>query len=285
MEEIGEEPKIKINFNEFEFPNDMRVILSKSEIITKGIKKIQGVSSYHYLTGKRSPPISFIKEIVDSNVLNNLLITNKVKFGHGGNAANALLPSHLNPKLAYLVGALRDGNINSCGKYELSYIQKNIKWLNFISELIVQVFNPSNKPKIIIRDKNTPKVIISNKPICEFFKIVFEVPIGKKEEWSTPNIILKSSKEIQKYYIKGYFDADGICGKHLGFCQLNFQSLKDLKTMLKKFNINCTNTISVRKLKSGKKFYSLYIKKEHWNDFFMKIGSSNSSKFTRFVQN
>lgn len=297
VKKIGDEPKIILNLNRFEFPTDLRVILpigkfkriiKTNSIDIKKISESQGISTkvvYHYLNGKRNPKLSFIKKVVDENTVDILLKTNKVKFGDGGNAATCIFPSYLNPKLAYLVGALRDGNINCCGKYELSYTQKNQVWLKRLSKLILKTFNPSNKPRLIIREKNTPKITISNKPICEFLKIVFEIPIGDKEQWATPKIILDCPKEIQKYYIRGYFDADGICGKHVGFCQINLQSLKEIKKILKKFNISCTNTISARKLKSGKMFYSLYIKKEHWNNFFKIIGSSNPSKFTRFVQN
>jgi len=297
MEMIGDEPKKEISLKTFEFPEDMRIIIPKRKlkkiidkraINVKEMAKINGSGSksiYHYLNGKRNPTLSFIKKVVDDKLLHKLLKTNRVKFGHGGNAATAIFPSQLTPKLAYLIGALRDGTINFNGKYELCYVQKNIQWLKILSRLILQIFHPSNKPRIIVRKGYTPKMTVNNRVICEFLKIVFNIPIGRKEEWGTPDIILKSPKEIQRYYVRGYFDADGICGKHIGFCQVNLQSLKDLRHILKKFNIKCTNTISSRKLKSGKIFYSLYIQKKYWNSFFKKIGSSYPSKFTRFVQN
>ncbi len=296
MKHIGDEPKIEIFLDNFKFPDDLKIVLSngnfKQMIKNKriNIKEISIQTSintktiYHYLNSKRNPTLLFIKKIFNDKKVVEILKANRVKFGHGGNAASAVFPAYLTPKLAYLVGALRDGHIYMNGKYELCYTQKNVLWLKLINSLILEVFFPSNNPRIIIRENNTPKLTINNKPICEFLKIVFNIPISDKSNWKTPELILNSPKEIQKYYIRGYFDADGISGKHFGFCQVNLQSLKDIRSMLNKFNIKCTNTISKRKLKSGKMFYSLYIQKKFWDDFFNKIGSSNNSKFTRFVQ-
>ena len=113
---------------------------------------------------------------------------------------------------------------------------------------------------------------------------MFDIPVGKKINWTTPKVILKSPIEIQRYYIRGFFDSDGVCGQNIGFCQANFQCLNEIRQMLAKFGIECRPKIEHRKTLNNLDFYYLYIKEKFKNDFFNKIGSSNISKGMKLVE-
>lgn len=234
-----------------------------------------------YLNQKRNPPLLLVRRINKlSNSLKFPIISLKgkrIKSGMGGNAASSILPTELTSKLAYLVGALRDGTLARHGKYEISYSQKNTEWLDLLSKLIVQVFQPSNKPRLVCRENRTAKLIISNRPIFEFFHNLFEAPIGNKINWSTPTLIKKSNSEIKRYYMRGFYDADGLAHK-LGFCQVNYEAISDIKKMLELIGIK-TTSISKREWK-GKvnPIYYLSTRKESYEQFIKLIGSSNASK-------
>ncbi len=238
-----------------------------------------------YLNGTRTPTLEFVRLFCDFcrslrvRVDDARLNTGVFKFGHGGNAASAHLPLFLTPKLAYLVGAMRDGTLARHGKYEVTYSQSNIEWLEFVKNMIIDVFSPSNRPRIAYGNRTT----LSNRPIFEFFHRIFEVPIGEKVRWDTPSIIKKAPFCIQKYYIRGFYDADGL--SELGFCQANDKPLHDIKTMLEKQGIKC-GSVNKRPLQLGKKYpmYTLLISRRNGNHFrFIKVvGCSNNSKSKYF---
>lgn len=239
-----------------------------------------------YISGKRSPELRFLKRFIKHCEKNLISIPEKffkltkVKFGHGGNASSAKLPIEFSLKLAYLIGALRDGTLARNGKYEISYFQKDIRWLKTLKNLLKDVFKPSNEPRIVYRKNTSPKLTISNRPIFEFFHRIIGVPIGKKVNWATPKIILKSPEKIQNYYIRGFYDADGLTSYTIGFCQVNYSAIKDIKKFLEKRGILCSKI--TRRIR-GKKYdvHYLYIKKKSFDKFMKIIGSSNPSKYEK----
>jgi len=262
-------------------PNEqLRSLMQKCSV--KELSQRFGVDEntvYSYLNGITSPRLSLLLQIATEGEIEDLFSSSPVKFGDGGNSASAILPTRLNPKIAYLVGALRDGTLSTSGKYEVCYYQKETRWLEYLEKLLMEAFKPSNKFRLVVRERHTPKLTISNRPIFEYFRNVFEIPVGKKIGWGTPKVILRAPLDIQIQYVRGYFDADGVSGKeHTGFCQANLQSLLDIKSILKKLGIECRPKIEERKTKKGKDFYYLYIKKCHHKAFFEKVGSSNPSK-------
>lgn len=238
-----------------------------------------------YISGTRTPPLEFIRLFRDFchsihvHVDDKKLNTGVFKFGHGGNAASAHLPFFITPKLAYLVGAMRDGTLARHGKYEVTYSQSNIEWLELVKDLVIDVFSPSNRLRIAYGNR----VTLSNRPIFEFFHRIFEMPIGEKVHWGTPSIIQKVPFSIQKYYIRGFYDADGL--SELGFCQANDKPLYDIKMMLEKHNIKC-NPVHKRSLRPGKKYpmYDFLVSRKESNHlrFIKTIGCSNRSKSKYF---
>lgn len=279
-------------------PKDTRVITSNN-IVLKTWKKLGSKIPYGELQyvkkmisdrlysstrnfdlliyGKRIPNLEFIRLYFNTISkygikidLQRLLNTSRIKFGHGGNAASAKLPSHLSSKLAYLVGAMRDGTLARSGKYEISISQSNDSWLKTLKEIIYDVFQPSNEPAI-----RNNRVTLSNRPIFEYLNKIFEIPVGKKDQWATPKIIKMAPLNLTKYYIRGFYDADGLSYK-LGFCQVNKEALIFVKNTLEKIGIK-TGKLSSRKGKS-KILYSFNTSKKSHNDFIKIIGSLNSSK-------
>ena len=278
---------------------DDTIVITNDDIILKTWKKLESkipygeflyikkiISDRFYnstrnfdllIYGKRTPSLGFMRLYFDTISkygikidLQQILKTSRIKFGHGGNAASALLPSHLSQKLAYLVGAMRDGTLARSGKYEISISQSNDSWLKTLKEIICDVFQPSNEPAI-----RNNRVTLSNRPIFEYLNKVFEIPIGKKDQWSTPKIIEMAPLNLAKYYIRGFYDADGLSYK-LGFCQVNKESLVFVKNTLEKLQIK-TGKLSSRKGKS-KILYSFNTSKKSHNDFIKIIGSLNPSK-------
>jgi len=122
------------------------------------------------------------------------------------------LPEELSPKLAYLVGVLRDGSISQSSTKEgikeyVAWCSKSKEYLEtVISPPIVQIFGV--KPRIV-HDRSKFQIRTSIHSIVQFFKRIFEHPGGKQTSWKTPQVILQAGREIKSAYIRGFFDAEG----------------------------------------------------------------------------
>ena len=197
-------------------------------------------------------------------------------------SARAELPKFLDPTQAYLIGAMRDGTLSTSGsKYEISYAQKDTRWLKFIERLLMEIFKPTTKLQIINYKFCSPRLFTSNKGILKFFNLVYKIPIGNKKEWTTPKIILRAPFEIQKYYVAGFFDADGIIRNdgRIGFCQSNKIALLDVRNMLIKHGISCCDVT----YQPRNKVHYFNIRKDSNNLFVSLIGSYNPAKLERIL--
>lgn len=126
-------------------------------------------------------------------------------------------------------------------------------------------------------NNNSYRLIISNRPIFEFLKMILNIPPGNKKGWKTLQLILKSSKKFKKAYLQGFFDADGIAKTNgtLGYCQAIIEPLDKIQHMLDDLGIKY-NPITKHKI------YYMYIKKESRSKFIKEIGSLNKQKFEKF---
>lgn len=246
-------------------------------------KMYKSVRNFDFLLEeKRTPTLGFlrvlqatIKKYGISLDLQQILQDARIKFGEGGNAASAQLPATLSPQLAYLVGAMRDGTLARSGKYEISISQRQNDWLRILKEIIMDLFHPSNEPAI-----RNHRVTLSNRPIFEYLHRVFEIPIGDKNNWGTPTIMQQAPLNLQKYYVRGFYDADGL-SHHLGLCQVNKEAILFAKEALEKLGIK-TGKLSVRKGKNHPLYWFHTARSSH-QQFIAIIGSLNPSKQRLFL--
>ena len=115
-------------------------------------------------------------------------------------------------ELAYLLGALRDGCITN-GRLE--FYSNNKKWLFEISNMLQKLASKEPILREITRNQKTYwRLQLANKNFIQKLQNVskFKSP---QNGWATPSIILESDKEIQSYYIIGFFDAEGNIDGHL----------------------------------------------------------------------
>lgn len=161
--------------------------------------------------------------------------------------------------LAYLLGVLRDGHIRIDKNkryvhYTMEFCSYDREWLTNIANIIEILANkrPSIRPfktkywRLRIRDK---KFILELKKISQF-----KIP---QSTWSTPSFIIGSDKETKRWYISGFFDAEGCIGKgnykynnfdiyQSWFQDNNCPPLEDIKMMLLDFDIKASK-VKLRK--------------------------------------
>ncbi len=223
------------------------------------------------------------------------------------------LPDYINPELAYLAGALRDGCISKTDtkigtKYYLAFCNSSYEWLDSVLRVLLEkVFDIRvNKPE---PDNRPTKYQIRTRKhgIVMFLARLFEHPIGKQTGWETPSWIINSPDEIKKWYIRGFFDSEGGCGNvvkqskkypwqsifYIGFyCSSvgsNCQVLHDIRKILGEFGIE-SKEIKQDRRKANKGYqtktncFSLkIISKENKMKFIHRIGSSNPNKYHNLI--
>ncbi len=140
----------------------------------------------------------------------------------------------IKPEIYYILGSLRDGCLTS--QWTIKIKQKNREWL---SDVLVPLFK-----KVFDRD------IKNNIYIQRGYTTVWYLAFKDEKIWKA----LKHhearparTQEEQKFYIMGYWDADGGCPKkpsnkrkiYIKFTQKDKKSLDELKKMVENFGIKC----------------------------------------------
>jgi len=190
----------------------------------------------------------------------------------------------LTKKMAYLLGALRDGTVSRYKEgnkvhSHITFYSKDIDWLIHLQKLFLKVFNENlkiNKPK-----GGTPYIRKYSKELVDILNKEFQHPIGKQIKWKTPNLLFENnSKKIWAEYIAGFFDAEGgiIPNRQINF-HLSWDGetcpvLKDIKLKLKElFNID-SGEVRGYENKNG-----------NYPRFCLRIGSKKSRKlFCKFFK-
>ena len=146
------------------------------------------------------------------------------------------LDVHYNPKMFYLIGALRDGCLTT--QNTIKFKQKNREWLSeILVPLFLEIFNRKIKNNIYDEKRK-------NDLWCLAFK--------DKDVWNVLYNTMKTSpktSEEEKFYIMGFWDADGGCPKepsnekkiYIKFTQKDKESLNQLKEMIERLEIKCGN--------------------------------------------
>ena len=202
----------------------------------------------------------------------------------------------ISKNLAYIAGLLRDGSISKSRNnlYEIQISQKDRNFLNRVFRIMKRVF-PEEKIKLVQYGKQTPRIKIYSKKI--YFEIIelLEYP-GVQSRWSVPSCIKDAQKEIKKYFIRGFFDAEGEVplslnqsGKFKVWVRFHHSwdgnkciVLKEIKKILENdFGIQCGKISGPKKEKNIPSF-DLMIYGEHAKKFMREIGVFHPKHKKRF---
>ena len=116
----------------------------------------------------------------------------------------------LNPRIAYLIGILRDGSFRKPTRniYRVSIYQKNYE---FIKNTLLPIFRKEFDRELkVYRGKNSFECVITEKQFYKEFREVCEFPENRHQQyWDVPQIIKHSPREIKKWFVTGFFDAEG----------------------------------------------------------------------------
>ncbi len=224
----------------------------------------RGTLSY-MLRGKRAIPL---------NLLDKCDLT-KCRLAIKNSNITIRIPNSLTKELAYLVGVLRDGTISkeSNNEYCCSFYNKNIELLSKIKSFVEELFDIKTE---IRRFGDVHGIRIRSLTLYLFFKLVFEAK-EMQEKWDTPNLIKSSEEECKKWYVSGFFDAEGGIPHietnirrnkkylYVKFVQKNKESLEFIKSFLES---------------KGIKMRSIYLEKNKW---VLKVSNSSIPAFAKFI--
>ncbi|MBU2634376.1 MAG: hypothetical protein KJ674_03960 [Nanoarchaeota archaeon] len=164
------------------------------------------------------------KEITLPEVLNKKYGLKEVSYWKAKSSSHKItLPTHLTPKLSYLVGYLYgDGGLkdirrsyNQTKRFEHKIIvgdEFEIQILGIIKNLFKELFNLDTPVRYerIAKGQKLYYLNPTSKVIYRFLTKLFDHPEGpKKNKLQMPNLIKNSNKPLRLWFFKGVFDADG----------------------------------------------------------------------------
>ncbi len=201
----------------------------------------------------------------------------------------------LSTKTAYLTGVIiGDGNLSNYVKSKKSDLSKDYaitidisdrEYLALLLELINSVITTKTTPKEPCKRGNRiPRLYlrIRNKTLFIFLNEIMEIPKGAKSSIVfVPSVIEKSSQEIKKYFLAGYFDTDGgFRGNTLGFTSASKGLCEGISKLLNEFQIQHSNE-KWRNKKYNKEFYGIKITKSQIDRFLSIFPLQNKEKLGR----
>lgn len=184
-----------------------------------------------------------------------------------------------NPKVYYIIGALRDGCLTS--QWTIKIKQKNKKWLsNVLIPLFIEIFERRFKNNIYFQNDGTS---------------VWYLAFKDKEIWKVLDLLKIQSpknKEEEKFYISGFWDSDGGCPKkpcknkklYIKFTQKDKKSLETLKEIIEKFDIKCGKIRISENNKNGIIWRFTITNKQGMLNFCKNIGSYHPEKKNRLLR-
>lgn len=137
-----------------------------------------------------------------------------------------------NPEVFYLVGALKDGCLST--EWTVVYVQKCKEWLtSTIIPMINKIFGIDLSDNKLIWQDGAWRIKFKNKCIWNELKRLTG--------------IIPQNKESQKFYLMGFWDAEGGCPRsptknkaiYLDFTQKDKQSLEEIRKI-------CNKTFGIR---------------------------------------
>ena len=196
------------------------------------------------------------------------------------------IPETLTQELAYLIGMLRDGSVmkEKNDEYTCVFYSKYSDALNIIREYLKKVFDVQST--IENNKEDLFQVRVRSKTLYYFLKVMFETK-EKQVDWKTPDLIKQSNALIKKWYVRGFWDAEGGCPHNVNkkkkdlevkFSQKNKESLEFIKQFLNSINIKTGNVYW------NKDTFVLKITQSHIPQFQMVICSSHPVKAKRLEE-
>lgn len=139
-----------------------------------------------------------------------------------GSPHRVSLPKFLTPKLSYFVGYLYgDGCLSNAARRrimngrllcEIKIADFSHEQIDNISKLFQELFNVKApvRDERIFKGQHAYYIDPKCKVVHQFLNCVFEMPTGeKKGKLHFPSVILQAGPELRKWFIAGFFDADG----------------------------------------------------------------------------
>jgi len=169
--------------------------------------------------------------------------------------------------------------------YAITIDMSDRLYLNYLSELIkTLIFTRTNPKEPLKRGNRIPRLYlrIRNKELFKFFNERMEIPKGaKSNRVFVPTSIEKSSQEIKKHFLAGYFDTDGgFRSNTLGFTTASKRLCDGVSNLLTEFNITHSKESWINK-KYKKEFYGIRINKNQIDKFLSTFPLQNKEKLGR----
>ncbi len=182
---------------------------------------------------------------------------------------------------AYFLGALRDGCFIRNDKssiYRIQIYQKNKKWIEILSKIIERIFD--KKPLIVLdRRDDVWSLILNSKEIYEKVIKISDYK-GTQKNWNTPRMILESPLEIQKEYVKGFFDSEG----GVPHVEMSKVKPKNIRVHITQSNKQCLDELKIiihnMGIKTGKVCGPYY--KNGYNSPIYRLKIHGIKKVTKF---
>ncbi len=162
-------------------------------------------------------------------------------------------------KLAYLVGALRDGSIfyyERGRNYTCVWYESSRRWLqSSICPRLKEVFGTN--AKLLEYKPGQIRARIYSKEAFECFKNVYGYRSPQKN-WGTQEIVRAADDSVISLYIAGFFDAEGDISQKdavLGFSQKNYESLDFIRDWLARHGLKPSKIFIADKKSHTLRFY------------------------------
>jgi hypothetical protein len=199
------------------------------------------------------------------------------------NSNRVRVPKTTNKEFVYLFGALRDGSlVQYSSVYEVEFAQKQKEWLeNSIIPKLNKVFEVN--PRII--ERKYKNYVIRKRSVVLFTILNHFTKFAKIKYKPTPKIVLNLPFNLQKYYVAGFYDAEGNKNpKDITFYQQwhnkkECPPLKDIQTMLNKVGIKSYFRI---KSQNNAFLYDLHVKGESRKRFLELVPIEHPVLLDRF---
>jgi intein/homing endonuclease len=198
-----------------------------------------------------------------------------------GSSRFVKLPKKLTPELSYFVGffvgdgGLKNENPATTDKrqYQLIVGDHSRAFTLKLITLFYRIFGfaPPLREERIQKGEEFYYINPTSKAVHLFLTTVIGLKSGKGEKF-VPKVILAASKPLQKWFLRGYFDAEGsIYKKYKRKRWVISVHAKD-GALLKKIQLLLKNVFGVRfpRLYAEKKYYKLFV--THQDDVFKLIG-------------